>query len=90
MVFDYLFVYFLIDFLFFIVGDEMITTSMKKKCFYSIDMDVRDEGSEYEGECSVFSISTDIEKKKLSDRVAPITPEVVRTLFAIFYQFLSF
>ena len=64
----------------------MITTAMKSKCCHSIDMDIRDEGSEYEGECSVFSISTDIEKKKLLDRIASITPEVVRTCFI--YHFL--
>ena len=54
---------------------------MKSKCCHSIDMDIRDEGSEYEGECSVFSISTDFEKKKLLDRIASITPEVVRKCF---------
>ena len=30
---------------------------MKKKCYESFDMDSRDEGSDYDGQSSVFSLS---------------------------------
>ena len=37
------------------VGDEIILESSRLACFLDIDKDARDEGTDYEGDCSVFS-----------------------------------
>ena len=59
---------------------------MKKKYANVIDMDARDEGWEYEGESSVYSISIDTDvRKKQSDRMATDTSEV-RIVIDLYYS----
>ena len=38
-----------------VLGDEKILESSRVVCFSDIDKDARDEGTDYEGDCSVFS-----------------------------------
>ena len=37
-------------------GDEAVSGVMKRECYRSIDSDARDEGGEYEGDCSVVTL----------------------------------
>ena len=66
-------------------GDEAVSARMRREPYRVIDEDARDEGGDYEGECSVVTVVA--KEAKMMKREESTTKLIeVRTIFAFLFE----
>ena len=67
------------------LGDEKILESARVVCFANIDKDARDEGTDYDGDCRVFSFLPKGDKALKRDESTTKLSEVRMVIYFLFY-----